>query len=110
MHGKALVVVIAYDIYLEVADGDVLTICGYKLLNFLYMGDENMWVYVQQHKLRIENRGRPQTNEDRNKITSEKIKQARHTMYCLGRLCGDLELFQKHIASKQNWKYAKPCE
>eukprot|EP00957_Ditylum_brightwellii_P163520 12449744-Ditylum_brightwellii.AAC.1 len=65
--------------------------CGYRPLNKLYMGDENMWVCVQQHKVRREKRGR-------------------HTKYGPGRLCGDLKLFQKHIASKQNWKNAKPCE
>eukprot|EP00957_Ditylum_brightwellii_P021008 1583693-Ditylum_brightwellii.AAC.1 len=70
IRGKALAVVIAHDIYIEVAKGNVLPvckleecvmfwefrerlseqICGYRLLNKLYMGDENMWVCVQQHK------------------------------------------------------------
>eukprot|EP00957_Ditylum_brightwellii_P050811 3852663-Ditylum_brightwellii.AAC.1 len=84
--------------------------CGYRPLNKSYMGDENMCVYVQQHKVRRDKRGRPKTDDDRNKITSEKIKRARHTKYHPGRSCGDLEIFQKHIASKQNWKNAKPCE
>eukprot|EP00957_Ditylum_brightwellii_P183922 14009554-Ditylum_brightwellii.AAC.1 len=79
IHGKALAVVIAYDIYLEVAEGDVLPMCGYRPLNKLYMRDENMQVCVQQHKARREKRSRPKTNDDRKKITSEKIKQARHT-------------------------------
>eukprot|EP00957_Ditylum_brightwellii_P118351 9026364-Ditylum_brightwellii.AAC.1 len=97
--GKALAVVIAYDIYLDVAKGDVVSVCklkkcmtfweirerlseqmwGYRPLNKLYMGDENMQVCVQQHKVRREKRGRPKTDDDRNEITSEKIKQARHT-------------------------------
>ena len=94
IHGKALAVVIAYDIYLEVAKGNVLPVCkleeymmfwefrerlseqmcGYRPLKKLYMGDENMQVCVQQHKVRREKRGRPKTNDDRNKITSETIK------------------------------------
>ena len=93
-HDKALAVVITYDIYLEVAKGDVLPVCkleectmfwefreclseqmcGYMPLNKLYMGNENMQVCVQQHKVRREKRGRPKTNDDRNKITSETIK------------------------------------
>eukprot|EP00957_Ditylum_brightwellii_P106500 8125634-Ditylum_brightwellii.AAC.1 len=130
IHGKALAVIIAFDIYLEVAKGNDLPVCkleecmtfwgfrerlseqmcGYRLLNKLYMRDENMQVCVQQHKVRREKRGRLKTGDGRNKITSEKIKQARHTRYRPGRLCGDLKLFQKHIASNQNWKNAKPCE
>eukprot|EP00957_Ditylum_brightwellii_P043357 3287291-Ditylum_brightwellii.AAC.1 len=69
-----------------------------------------MQVCVQQHKVRIQKRDRPKTGDDRNKITSEKLKRARHTKYHLGILCGDLKLFQKHIASKQNWNNAKLCE
>eukprot|EP00957_Ditylum_brightwellii_P031097 2355718-Ditylum_brightwellii.AAC.1 len=62
IHGKASVDVIAYDIYLEVVKGDVITVCKmeecmtfwefrerlseqmcrYRLPNKLYMGDENM--------------------------------------------------------------------
>eukprot|EP00957_Ditylum_brightwellii_P019545 1474585-Ditylum_brightwellii.AAC.1 len=60
--------------YLEVAEGNVLPVCqleecmafwefrerlseqmcGYRLLNKLYMGDKNMRVCVQQHKVRRE--------------------------------------------------------
>ena len=129
-HDKALAVVITYDIYLEVAKGDVLPVCkledymsfwefrerlseqqcGYRPVNKLYPGDENMRVCVQQHKVRREKRGRPKSDDDKHEITTEKLKRARHTKYRPGRLCGDLELFQKHIASKQNWKNAKPCE
>eukprot|EP00957_Ditylum_brightwellii_P167927 12783015-Ditylum_brightwellii.AAC.1 len=57
-HGKALVVVIAIDIYLEVAKGNM---CGYRPLKKLYMEDENMLACVQQHKVRREKRGRPKT-------------------------------------------------
>eukprot|EP00957_Ditylum_brightwellii_P044230 3356116-Ditylum_brightwellii.AAC.1 len=62
IHGKALVVGIAYGMYLEVAEGGVLPICkleqymtfwefrdrlseqicGYRPVNKLYPGDENM--------------------------------------------------------------------
>ena len=40
-------------------------------------------------------------NNDNNIITFNNLKRARHTRHHIGRLCGDLEIFQKHVIQRE---------
>eukprot|EP00957_Ditylum_brightwellii_P036141 2738161-Ditylum_brightwellii.AAC.1 len=69
--------------------------------------DKNMCTCVaQNHHWRKQ--GRPKDNDDKYMTTVEKLKRAIHTRHTAGRLCGNLENFNKPIASKLNVKNPKP--
>ena len=57
------------------------------------------------------NRGRPKKENDNNNTMNFKtFKRAWHTRNQVGRLCGDLEMFQKHVLTKGNMNNPKVCE
>eukprot|EP00957_Ditylum_brightwellii_P050614 3837493-Ditylum_brightwellii.AAC.1 len=78
-------------------------------MNRLYVGNENLSAFVQQHIAWQDKRDRQKTGNDRKEITAEKLKRVWRTKYCSGRLCRDLEIFQKHVTSKRNRKSTKSC-
>eukprot|EP00957_Ditylum_brightwellii_P118269 9020453-Ditylum_brightwellii.AAC.1 len=63
---------------------------------------------AQNHHWRKQ--GRPKNDYDKYKVTIGKLKRARLKKHKAGRLCSNLENFNKHIASKLNVKTLKPCE
>eukprot|EP00957_Ditylum_brightwellii_P076424 5808279-Ditylum_brightwellii.AAC.1 len=121
--------VVAYDIYLEVAENefcstwrdnnhmnfwefrDTLSIqkLTYKSTLRIYPGDENMHVSIQQNRV-PRKQGIPPKEDDKTKMTSEKIKMAHHTKYRPGQICVNLSDFQKYVDSKKNVKNPKPCK
>ena len=82
----------------------------YKPMSHLYRGDKNMRVYVAQIS-KQQNRDIPKKyNNDKNNITFNTFKRAQNTRRLLGRLCGDLEIFQKHFFTKGNVNNPKAYE
>ena len=56
-------------------------------------------------------RGRPSADRaEKGSNTKPELISATHTRHKVGRLCGDLEKFQKHIDSVVSSKNVKPCE
>ena len=129
-HVKALDVVVSYDMYIEYAEVKFNESChirepmtfwefreklskkiiAYKPNIRFYWGDYNMRVYVAQIS-KQQKRGRKKTeNYYNNTIASNTFKGVRHTRHRTGRLCGDMEIFQKHVLSRVNLNNPKPFE
>ena len=49
-------------------------------------------------------------NDDKNTINLNTFKKVWNTRHRTGRLCGDIEMSQKHVLSKENAKKTNPCE
>ena len=49
-------------------------------------------------------------NNGNNTINFNTFRSSRHTRHKAGRLCGDLEIFQKHFLTKGDLKNPKACE
>ena len=82
----------------------------YKPTISLYRGDENIMVSVAQIPKQIK-RGIPnKENCEKNTTTFNTFKREQHTRHKAGRLCGDLELFQKHVFTKGNMDNPKASE
>ena len=78
--------------------------------SLLYRSDENMRESSTQIPMQRK-RGRPKKdNNDKHTTTFNTFKRAWHTRHCIDILCGDMEMFQKHVLSKVNVKKPKLCE
>ena len=61
--------------------------------------------------LKQKKRGIPNKyNDDKNKINFNTSKRAQHTRHKAGRLCGTLEIHQKHVLTRVNVKNPKVCK
>ena len=131
LHAKDLVVITAYGMYLGCVEGQLgdtwkverpmsfwefceklsWQILSYMPSHHLYPTDERMLVLVVHNQEQKRKQGRPSVDgAEKGAITEASLSSATHTRHKVGRLCGDLEKFQKHIDSVTPSKNAEPSE
>ena len=87
----------------------------YKMLAYnptsrIYQDDNNLMVYVVQISNHWKIVRQKKENYDKNTTTFNTFKRERHRRHWAGRLCGDMEMFQKHVLTKVNVNNPKTCE
>jgi hypothetical protein len=127
LHGKALALVVAYDMYLEVAEGKLMPewkveepldfwrfreqlskqMLAYKPSNRSYPGDSRMRASTQQSSRQRQvttkrGPGRPRKGDEQQPTESESDQVTKRDLHVASqgpkaRLCGDLSLLKKHI-------------
>jgi hypothetical protein len=138
LHGKALAVVVAYDMYLEVAEGKIMPewkleepldfwrfreqlakqMLAYKPSNRSYPGDSRMRASTQQSRRQREvttkrGPGRPRSEQGPTETENDQVTKKDLQVASRGpkaRLCGELSLLKKHIEGVSTGrKHPKRC-
>ena len=75
-------------------------ILTYKPTSRIYWGNGNSRMSVAQSSMQ-QKRGIPNKyNDDKNTINFNTFKRERHRRNKAGRLCGDMEMFHKHVLQR----------